>query len=52
VHNQQKAVPSNVMQKNVQNLHQRPDFAEYGFFTTVIHNWKKNLASGDVVIST
>jgi hypothetical protein len=34
-------MPSNAMQKNVQNLHQRPDFVEYGFFTTMIHNWKK-----------
>jgi hypothetical protein len=38
VQDQQKAVPSNVMQKKMQNLHQRPDFVEYGFLATMIHN--------------
>jgi len=42
VHNQQKVVPSNVMQKKVWNLHRRPDFVEYGFLTIMIHNWNKN----------
>jgi hypothetical protein len=52
VHNQQKVVPSNAMQKKMQNLHRRLDFVEYGFFTIMIHNWEKNPTSGDVVTNT